>query len=64
MSDNITNKAICEIKIAKNAQNLTFCKIDSDVAQWGKIPVSLPFIVIEIWPEQNRNSNGDFLVKI
>ena len=37
MSDNIRNKAIFEIKIAKIAQNLpkwTFCKFDPNVAQW------------------------------
>ena len=38
MGDNIRNKAIFEIKVAKIAQklqNLTFCKIDPDLAQCG-----------------------------
>ena len=70
MSDNIRKKAIFEKKMQKLLkiyQNLTFCKFDSNVAKWEcfyshykKIPVSLSFIVTEIWPGQNTNLKSVF----
>ena len=57
-------------KLLKIYQNLTFCKFDPDVAHWEcflltlrKIPVSLSFIVTEIWPGQNTNLKSVFFAK-
>ena len=68
MSDNIRNKAIFEIKIAKIAQNLPKidilqiwrCTMGMFLLTLQKNPVSLSFIVTEIWPGQNTNSKSGF----
>ena len=73
MSDNIRNKAIFEIKIAKIAQNLPKidilqiwpwrCTMGMFLLTLQKNPVFLSFIVTEIWPGQNTNSKSGFLAK-
>ena len=73
MSDNIRNKAIFEIKIAKIAQNLPKidilqiwlwrCTMGMFLLTLQKNSVSLSFIVTEIWPRQNTNSKSGFLAK-